>query len=65
MSEEKIHTKVSCQQCKNFLDYGYAFEGVEVTDCDLGRYKEHTYAEQHGYITECEYWEAKECHWNQ
>ena len=53
MSDEKIHTKVSCQQCKNFL---------EVTDCDLGRYKEHTYAEQHGYITECEYWEAKECH---
>lgn len=37
MSDEKIHTKVSCKQCKNFLDYGYAFEGVEVTDCDLGR----------------------------
>lgn len=35
MSDEKIHTKVSCKQCKNFVDYGYAFEGVDVTDCYL------------------------------
>lgn len=57
MSEDTIISKVSCQQCKHFEHYGFC-EGEEVTTCELGRYREHTYAEKHNFITECEYWEA-------
>ena len=56
---DKIISKVSCLQCKHFEDYGYEFKGEEVTTCNMGRYKEHAHAEQHGFITECDCWEAK------
>lgn len=62
MSEEKIISFVSCLECKNFIEYGYTFEGEDVTDCELGRYKEHSLGERNGHMTKCEYWEAKECH---
>ena len=62
MSECGIKTLRHCPSCKNFRDYGYEEylgERVEVTTCELGRYREHMQAEKNRGLCECDYWEAK------
>ena len=54
----KVKVLVFCRDCKNFVCEGYC-EGEEVTNCELGRYHEHTTAENNHWLCECEYWEAK------